>query len=509
MQYKSFKLKAIDLICLLPTFIFLLLTFQFWGETPSFDTMVLYRETTQFFNGGLKEILNSGVKIHPPLIYILTSLFFFIFGKNPWSYNLMGLIVFASSSITLYFLTRNIFNRKVAATFIVLLFTNPITVVNSFHLANDILVMFGIILALTFYIYDKKLLSLSLATMVLMKETALIVIFSFLHILVMESFLKKINYRQKILNFFNTVLILIPSIIIFFVWSFYLKSLGTTEWRETMFIKTNDNSYVTVLKNIFQLKMFNIFLYQNLKNTFILHFQWVFSILLLILLLMKNENLIRNDRQKKFFLTLSIVGLVYIFLVFSFPTWTLLRYGIPVYLSFFFLISLLISQIKFQKLFVPLILFFLIFNFINNLFSLDPLSLSKGTKNIYGEYFYNFEYLYTGNDPIYNIQYLKIVTKQNKLMEDAISKDADILITDCNELKIGEKFWSISVYNEFYPKMNLHKNVDCVNIYDLDKLHAKEKVTNKIVYLKKSEKAIISQLLNNNGVNVKKILTEN
>lgn len=73
------KFELIDLICLLPFAVYLISVFPYFGESPSLDPMVIYRESTQFFNGGIKEIIGNGTTVHPPLIYLLN---FFLFQSS-------------------------------------------------------------------------------------------------------------------------------------------------------------------------------------------------------------------------------------------------------------------------------------------------------------------------------------------------------------------------------------------------------------------------------------------
>lgn len=480
------KIKLIDLVCFFPFLIFLLLTVQFWGQAPSLDPMVIYRETTQFFNGGINEIVSNGTKVHPPLIYIINSIAFLFVGKSPEAYNFVGTSIFIIDSISLYFITKKVFNRKVAIPLTVLLFTNPFIIINSFYLANDMLILSGIILALGFYLYDKKtLLSIILALMVLMKEAALIIIFSFfLFILFDEIFIKK-SIKQKVLK--NILIVFLPALISFSTWSFYLKYLGTTEWRESFFIKTNDSSYITVIKNLLSFEFLNIYLYQNLRNSFVFNFQWVYSLSIIIFYFLADKKafLVEKNQKRYFYLVLSL-ALTYILFVFPFPTWTVPRYGLPIFLSIFFLLSIFLARIKNIILYLFALTLLFSITIVSNIFSVDPVSNKFGRIDIKGENFYNINFWNSGPDRIiYNRQFLKLVSRQNDLIKAAIDNNSDILIDYCDDLKLGEKVYSINVHNLFYPKLKLNKPLDCINNYDLDKDWIQHKIYNKIVYFNK------------------------
>lgn len=503
------KFEYSYLVCAIPVLLFLMLTHDFWGEAPSLDPMVIYRESTQFFNGGIKEIVSYGVSIHPPLIYILNSLGFLIFGKTPFSYNIVGFVIYFLSLILLYSSTKRIFNEKFTASLVLLLFSNPFIIINSFYLTNDMLTLFGIILALWGFLYARKiLLAFILVIVTLMKETALIIITSLLIVIVIEELMKKSLFKEKLLNLTRATTIFLPSFCVIILWSFYLKSLGTTEWREMYFIHTTDSSYLVILKNIVQLKIFNINLIQNLRNAFILNFQWIYLLTSIILFLFtKRVNFLKTVLQKKYFFVIFTMTLLYSLIVFSFPTWTIPRYSIPIFLGLFLVPATALSLLKSHRLYFLLLGMLLTISVVANLSSIDPISSLNGRISIDGINYYNINFWNGGPDRItYNLQHLELTKKQNKLIKNAIERGADFILTDCNETKLGEKIYSISMHNDFYPKLKLNKSLECINNFDIRKNSVK--LNNKLVFTRKGEVEEIEKLFGKFQIKPTSILIE-
>lgn len=375
-------------------------------------------------------------------------------------------MVFLLGSIFLYFIIKNLFGVKAALPMIILLFLNPFVIINSFYLMNDMLILTGTILAIGFYSYGrKKFFSATLALMVLMKETALVIIFSFFLIFFIGIIIKRENIRDKLREITKTVLLFIPAILIFFAWSYFLKSLGTTEWREPLFGADHHNSYIIVIENLYKLRIFNFFLLENLCNAFILNFQWIYLLGLIFFgLLSRRDNLLFTKEQKDFCHILIAITLLYVFLVFPFPTWTIPRYILPVLFPFFFFLAYFISRIRNPRLYSILIIAFFILALMNNYFSLDPLSLKIGKTEIINKTFYDRTHSYGGPDRIiYNTQFLDLTKAQNDIIKDAIDKNLSVIFGDCKQLKLGEKLYAISVHNDFYPQLTLHKQIQCID----------------------------------------------
>ncbi len=69
---------------------------RFIGEAPDLDAMVSLRESIVFHRGGLEALIADrvGTGVHPPLMDMLTSLSFSLFGEEPRSQQLLAIPLF-------------------------------------------------------------------------------------------------------------------------------------------------------------------------------------------------------------------------------------------------------------------------------------------------------------------------------------------------------------------------------------------------------------------------------
>src|SRR5215213_8912448 len=74
---------------------------QFIGEAPDMDAMISLRESIVFHRDGLKGLIADrvGTGVHPPLMDTLTSVFFAVFGEDPRSQQLIGVLLFAGLAV--------------------------------------------------------------------------------------------------------------------------------------------------------------------------------------------------------------------------------------------------------------------------------------------------------------------------------------------------------------------------------------------------------------------------
>lgn len=486
------KIKLSEFIFLIPIVFFLFLFLPFVGQAPAMDPMINFRESTQLFSGGFQEIVSYGVRLHPPILYSTIAMSFFLFGKSVISYNLIGFLLFTSTLIGFYFSFKKLLGNKFAAFATLLIFTNPLIVQNYFNLVSETLIISALVLGSVAYLYKKySLLLISFLLLTLMKETALSIIFPFFIMLFFDTITKKSAEKKRYIVYQIICIAMIA--FVFFSWNSFLKNIGTTEWRDTMFIKNGKGSFETVFHNVLTFKIFNSFLLGNLKNTLYFNFQWVFSLMLLISIFLKKKKF--SLIEKKTLLLIILVSLSYALLALSFPTWTIPRYSAPLIFCFLFILSFFIAKAKgiWGKI---ILIILLIITFIANVSSLDPLSSKKGTVTLYGEKFYVKEFWNDGPDGIeYNMQYLRPVKHQNDLIKQAVKQNADFLIVgDCAELKLGERIWSMSIHNNFYP-IHFRKNLECVSISDLKDDRIREQIIGKRILVEKEYKMGVEKLL--------------
>ena len=70
---------------------------QFVGEAPDFDAMISLRESIVFHRDGLKGLIADrvGTGVHPPLMDTLNVDLLLVFGEDPRSQQLIGVLLFA------------------------------------------------------------------------------------------------------------------------------------------------------------------------------------------------------------------------------------------------------------------------------------------------------------------------------------------------------------------------------------------------------------------------------
>lgn len=481
-----------DLILLIPIAIFFIATYGIWGEVPSLDSMVIYRESSQFFHNGLDELARMGYTLHPILINAYLSLFFLVFGTNPLSYNIAGFCVYLFALLISYFTIKKEIGFRQASLFILFIFTNPLIIVNSIFLSNDMILLAVILGIITSMVYRKYLyLAIFLILSTISKETGLVFFLTYVGINIVYDLFNIKGYleRKKRISF-KRYLVIIPSIISIISWRLILGHYNLTEWRDTLFTPGTESSFMLVVKNILTFSFVNDHLFKNLENLLIYYFHWVYTILLLISLFSFNIKKViknNNDDKKNIFTPLVIIfGISYIILAFSFPTWTVLRYILPVLPTIFLPISIYFGQFKKTSLILGILI--IIFNTVNIFYSLDPLTKQefKGDDISYGYKMYAIGFEYRGPDRIaYNRTYLEASKKQNDIIREVYIYDPEVLITNCIELKLGEKMWSISVHNEFYPGMIGESEIRCFNSWDF--FNVPDLIKNKRIYIRSTE----------------------
>jgi 4-amino-4-deoxy-L-arabinose transferase-like glycosyltransferase len=506
-----------------PIFFYLLITFLYWGEFPSLDPMVIYRESTMFSETGFYDLSRTGYTLHPPLINIILAAAFFLFGHHPLSYNLIGFLVYTCA----YYYSRKTvskwFTDEHASIMSLLLFCNPLLIINFHFLGNDALIITGIILTL-YAITEQRyfLLGAVLGAMIIMKETALLIVVWVVFLLCLAQLIKKKIFGRQVSFFIKVTPVLVFTTTLFIFWHSLKGFYGLTEWRDTIYSSAEKSSFQVVAENLFLFRFLNKFFFQNLINCFVLNFQWLYSIftifmcpLLFKVLITKVReqksikdfiNVIFISKQAQYALVLLSITLVYGILVLSFPTWTVIRYGLPCYIGLSFLMSFCIVQLSTPPK-NSVLCFFLLLLFLSNLTSVDPLTnyLYPGVYTTHEQKFYNIDFSTNGPDRIaYNQQFLRATKHQNAMIKDFVEANADVIVGNCIDLKLGEKLYSINVYNEYYPGLRSHRKFDCVNAWELTANISK--LLNKRLYVTDRDAENLKNLMIMLGVKRKDIL---
>lgn len=465
------QLSYRDAILLVPL-CFLALTIPYWNEAPVNDPMVIYRETSQFVTTGFRELMNMGYTVHPPLINLWVGLFFVLFGKAPLSYVLSGVVVYLGMLFFLYFYLKKQYSWFVAAFVVVALFSHPLIVINAVYLSNDLLLLALVFVLLVGFIEKKWYLQLPAVLLLgIAKETGIIVVCAVIAFsvaqLVGEYLSSKKFDKEGIVRLGLSIVLFLLS---WGIWQYILRQYHQTEWRDMIFNPMGKSSFVIVFENIVQGKFINEYLTGNLLNIGVLYYNWVYSGLFVIAsgyslwrAILRREDVV--DARALLCLGLATI---YILGALSFPTWTVIRYGIPV-LGLLLMMTAIVFRNTPQVLFATTAVVLMI-NGLGLYFSDDPVTkrIYPGSAQVLQESFYNIPYGINGPDRInYNMSILKAAKRQNDIIRTAYAQSAEVIVGNCIDLKFGEKVWSVSVHNEFYPRMNHTLQRHCINWWDL------------------------------------------
>ncbi len=461
-----------------------------WGETPSLDPLLFYRESTIFFSDGFNELYRTTHTAHPPLLHLAMAALFHLFGKSPAAYNLAGLLCLASSSSLLFVLTQRCFSRCAATVLTLLLFCNPLAMSNFFYPTHETFLLTAVIFVLYFYVTDRKLaFSASLSLLVLIKQTALVALIAFFCASVIEH-IKARRAGRSLRPWPRSLLVpFVPAGIVFCGWLVYLYGHGGTEWRgDLLGAVAGQNTYLVLLKALTDPKVVKVFLLQNLGNVVVLNFQWLY--VFLIVAFLPQSRLLSHFETAEGARYLTFVFLftaLYIVFVLSIPTWTIPRYALPTYLGLFLLLALALAQLRSRMLLFSLFGCCAVTTVLGNFVSIDSASARAGYRVVHGETFYATQEPNAGEDRLnYNLQFVRAVRSQNRLIGEAITREADAIVADCLELKLGEKLEALVLHNDFYPALHMRKPIRCLGPDDLENSSVREWIRNKVVFVPSS-----------------------
>lgn len=460
------KADSKHFLLLLPIAVFLFATLPFWGQAPPLDAMVIYKQSTLFSVGGLPEIFATGAHIHPPLIFILNHIGFLLFGKTVVAYNVVGAAIYLLSYGVYYRLIKSLFNQTTALICSVLLFLQPQIIINSLFLSNDMLIFALTIFASWAFIHKRYWLFVLIATMfALLKETALIVVAAYFGILTHQALIAPIAIKNKVIRLLSLGLWLLPTVVLVYLWDTIVTSNESTRWRESVFSESEGGSFRVVINTFFSLWFTSVYFLRNVFNAFVFNFQWVQTALLIALaLIQRKSKIFATPSQQLLKTTFAVIGAVYVVFVLAFPTWTIPRYALPIFLITGTFLGILISHIKNKTIRLGLCAFILMQTTLSFFVSLDPITKLFGTYTVENEKMYALNDSIGGADSLfYNLQIAQATEKQNAQILSAITNQTDVFAVDCYELKLSERIEAIQTYNEFYPQLQINKQLKCVD----------------------------------------------
>lgn len=402
--------------------IFLSLSIPFIKSIPYLDGNIDFVKAHDFFVGGFGRLFGNWLSTHPPVKEMITFIFFILGGVNPIAYNLVGILFGLFGIIVFYKLCKRLTNNSVATIAVLLFCTSPLFLSVGLFSLTDYLLEIFILASLYFYSKHKYYFYFLFSSLALLtKETGgvLIISISIIEVLwVTKNIINKnINFKKSI----KAILIALSPLITTAVWFWFLKINRKSFWSDWNFSETSDKGTIyTILNNIFSLKMFNKYAYQNWLQLFILNFNWVFWIIAILGVIKGKINLIKN----KTLLSMFLFFFIYIISVLSFQTYTIPRYALPLEPYFYLAVAYgsykISEKSKLLKLFIGI--FLIGITTFRLLTSADPISIRIwGKTNILGQNVYalNQGLSLSGFDGItYNLQYNLIAKKRTEIIFD-------------------------------------------------------------------------------------------
>ncbi len=388
--------------------LYTLLFLPFFTLLPYLDGYNEFYLAYSFFKGNYFE---HWLEYEPPIKSILLTVFFHLFGI--YSYTFAGYLLGLLGIISIFLITKKLFDKKTALLASYLLATSGLYVSTSVFSLNDFMVTIFILLSFALYVHKKYIVYAVCITIgVLSKETTILFPLS---ILLVDLYRKRFRYTD-----------LLPFLALL-IWILYVHLSGHALWNDWNFSKTaSGGSLYTIANNIVTLSVFNQYAYENWLHLLFLNFNWVFWILT-ILYVIKGK---RNDN----FYILVLFAFLYSFLVLSFQTFSIARYVLPI-LPFLYIYSAsYISKSSYQKYLIPLVVLVIVLSLFS---SSDPISNMIWRKDTLLS-----EKVYTSNldgrdGMTYNMEFLFAAKRRNAIIYSNDCKSSiDLLDLSKEEISI-------------------------------------------------------------------------
>lgn len=402
---------------LIPIIVFTFLFLPFVDTPACWDAGAEYDMTNTFYTRGMREFSLITIA-HPPFKPILVSSFYKVFGNNTRTYNLIGLVFGYVGIISIYTLTKYLYNNNAALLASFLLSTFPLFLANSVNALNDFILTGLIILAIYFYSQKKFFLYiLTASAAVLTKETTALLPLCVFIIEFIFVFWNKVENKKKI--FVKSLALLIP-ILLLFIWNKYTIFNG----RSSAWWNAPEGAYVAILKNLITLNIFTTYTKDHISKLIFFNFSWAYWLIIVVGLIPLIRSIRQNSikqflphsmQKKKTFFVIVLFFVSYVFSVLTFQIPATARYHLLLIPYLLIGVSIILSKYL-KSIPIVLLLSFCIFNFIALFFSIDPISSRIwNTQYLEGQTVYTKS---TGDDGlVYNLQYLLILKqRRNKIL---------------------------------------------------------------------------------------------
>jgi hypothetical protein len=411
------------------------------GEAPDLDAMVSLRESLVAHRDGLHGLIADrvGTGVHPPLLDLLSSSAFSLFGEDPRSQSLLGIALFAllAGAVERLLVPYLPAGQRVAAAFAVVIC--PSLAITLFLISREALVLVILAVALAYTLYGPGVrqpvaLGLILALLPLAKETAPVLVLPF----AIYAALAGGGSRLR-----RGALVLAPAVGAVFAWRIVLAIAGGSSWHTWIVSKhADDGPYVVALRAIFGLEG-SVYWRQNLANAFVVNYLWIPTLLAVAAIVLAIRRPAARACRRAIAL-LAGLGVVYAWTTLTFPTFTEPRYAAP--LTLVTLLIALIGLPLWPARSRPVVIGVLIVAFAAGSWSpTDPVSRKfYGTTSVGGEQIYDTAELQRGPDRmVINYAILRASHRLNARLRRIFASGATLVTGDCNAMKFGEKLFSV------------------------------------------------------------------
>jgi hypothetical protein len=419
---------------------------SYLGEAPDLDAMISLRESLVAHRDGLHGLIADrvGTGVHPPLLDLLSSSAFSLFGEDPRSQQLIGIALFALLAgaverLLLPFLPAA--GQRVAAAFAVVIC--PSLAITLFLVSREALVLVILAAAIAYTLLGPGVkrpvaLGLILALLPLAKETAPVLVLPFVVYAALTG--GDSGWKAKLRR---GALVLAPAVAAGVAWRIVMAIAGGNNWHTWIVSKhADDGPYVVAIRAIFGLEG-SIYWRQNLANAFIVNYLWVPALLAAAAIVLAIRNPASTAIRRAIAL-LAGLGVVYAWTTLAFPTFTEPRYATPLTLAT--LLIALIGLPLWSARWRPVMIGVLIVAFAAGSWSpTDPISRKfYGTTSVGGEQIYNTAELQRGPDRmVINYAILRASHRVNARLRRIFASGVNTVTGDCNGMKFGEKLFSV------------------------------------------------------------------
>jgi hypothetical protein len=443
----------------------------FIGEAPDLDAMISLRESIVFHREGLEGLIADrvGTGIHPPLMDMLSSLAFSLFGEDPRSQQLLaipllGVLAAAVERLLAPWLPTG---QRVVATLAVAICPALAIVMALVTREGLIAVVLAVALAVALAPTQGKrqLLALGavLALLPLTKDAGLVLVFPFA---VFAAVTGEPPAWQQRLRRGATVLAL--PVATSLCWRAVLALAHGSSWHTWIVSpKADDGPYVVALRAMFGFED-GIYLRQNLANAFIVNYLWLPALLALATLVLAWRRPAPAALQRSVALLLGLVAMS-VWTTLTFPTFTVPRYAAPVILCT--LVIALLGLTLWPPRARPYVLGALIGAFALGAWSpTDPVTRKLwGTVSVGGERVYDTTERERGPDrTVINFAALRATQRMNARLRRIFATDVAFVTGDCNSMKFGEKLFSVGFQPSAFDRgIPAARPIRCVPLEEL------------------------------------------